>query len=121
MDNYEKLVFSPYHTLPVRDSENPNLFLAGNVNLKLGGLNMKSRDKTRYERFRHINRKKRIIKDQHNYWSYKHEGMLSKGKIHCSCWMCRSKSYDEPSMSDKRKMEKMNSSYDDWFFDGPEI
>lgn len=31
--------------------------------------------------------------------------MLSKGKIHCSCPMCRHKSYDEKSMSDKRKDE----------------
>jgi len=38
VDTYEKLVVSPYHTLPVRDFEIPNLSFAGNVNLKLGGL-----------------------------------------------------------------------------------
>ena len=25
-----------------------------------------------------------------------------KGKIHCSCWMCRRKSYDDPKIRDKR-------------------
>ena len=25
-----------------------------------------------------------------------------KGKIHCSCWMCRRKSYDDPQIRDKR-------------------
>ncbi len=30
-------------------------------------------------------------------------GYLSKGKIHCSCWLCRKKSYDEKSHSDKMK------------------
>ena len=29
-------------------------------------------------------------------------GRLSKGKIHCSCWMCRSKLYDSPSHADAR-------------------
>lgn len=76
---------------------------------------MKSRAKTRYERFRHINRKKRIIKEQNNYWHYKHEGMLSKGKIHCSCWMCRQKSYDSLKISDIRKIDKMNADLDDFF------
>lgn len=50
-----------------------------------------------------INRKKEIIKKQNYYWFYSHEGMLSKGKIHCSCPMCRCKSYDEAQMTDKRK------------------
>lgn len=30
-------------------------------------------------------------------------GKLSKGKIHCSCWMCRHKSRDEHRASDLRK------------------
>lgn len=45
----------------------------------------------RAARRNHINRKKRIIKDQHNYWNYKFEGELDKGKIHCSCWLCSGK------------------------------
>ncbi len=33
-------------------------------------------------------------------------GRLSKGKIHCSCWMCRRKSYDDWSHSDTKKRMK---------------
>jgi hypothetical protein len=40
-------------------------------------------------------------------WSRGQPGRLSKGKIHCSCWMCRTKSYDNPSHSDRRKEEAM--------------
>ncbi len=45
----------------------------------------------RIQRKKHINRKKRIIKEKNDYWAYKYEGELSKGKIHCSCGMCRAK------------------------------
>ena len=34
-------------------------------------------------------------------------GRLSKGKIHCSCWMCRCKSRDKRSASDNRKQVSM--------------
>lgn len=37
-----------------------------------------------------------------------HIGELSKGKIHCSCPMCRVKSYDELSHRDKLMMERSN-------------
>lgn len=33
-------------------------------------------------------------------------GPLAKGKIHGSCPMCRSKSYDDPAVRDKRAAEK---------------
>lgn len=36
-------------------------------------------------------------------WSHDEVGRLSKGKIHCSCPMCRMKSYDDMKISDKRK------------------
>ena len=36
-------------------------------------------------------RKARIIKEQHDYWNYKSLNQLVKGKIHCSCPMCSSK------------------------------
>jgi hypothetical protein len=36
-------------------------------------------------------------------WSRGKYGRLSKGKIHCSCWMCRTKSYDTISNADKKK------------------
>lgn len=57
----------------------------------------------RHNRQRVINRKKRIIKEQNNYWHVPFDGMLSKGKIHCSCWMCRHKSYDRPKIQDLRR------------------
>jgi hypothetical protein len=45
----------------------------------------------RIQRQKHINRKKRIIHNLNDYWYYKYEGELSKGKIHCGCGMCRNK------------------------------
>lgn len=66
----------------------------------------------RKQRIRHINRKKGIIKrvsgySEYKIWYYKHEGMLNKGKIHCSCPLCR---FNHPSHSDLKKMDKMNYS-----------
>lgn len=61
-----------------------------------------SRAYYRDQRRRHIDRKKRIIKLQNGYWYYEHEGILSKGKIHCSCWMCRRKFYDSAKVQDYR-------------------
>lgn len=55
----------------------------------------RSRDYYRKQRARVIRRKQNIIHSQNDYWHVEHAGMLSKGKIHCSCPMCRHKSYDE--------------------------
>lgn len=68
----------------------------------------RSRAWTRYQRRRAIGRKAGILRrnygrDEVKYWTKGEPGRLSKGKIHCSCWMCRRKSYDEPSMADRRK------------------
>ena len=71
----------------------------------------------RYQRMAHINRKKRIIHSQHDYWWVDHDGMLSKGKIHCSCPLCRHKSYDYPKIQDIRNNEKLNESLEDYFFE----
>ena len=57
----------------------------------------------RQQRTAHISRKKRIIRDQGGYWHYKFAGDLDKGKIHCSCPMCRRKSYDRAQICDQRK------------------
>ena len=57
----------------------------------------------RFRRYVSISKRKRIIKDEGNYWYYKFEGSLSKGKIHCSCPMCSIKSNKEALISDKRK------------------
>jgi hypothetical protein len=37
-------------------------------------------------------------------WARGNPGRLAKGKIHCSCWMCRSKSYDGLSQADKKRL-----------------
>lgn len=60
----------------------------------------RTRDYYRHQRKRVINRKRKIIHSQDDYWYVPHDGMLSKGKIHCSCPMCRRKSYDEAKMQD---------------------
>ena len=39
-------------------------------------------------RAKHIKRKKRLSS---YYWHVEHDGMLSKGKIHCSCPCCSQK------------------------------
>ena len=36
-------------------------------------------------------RKLRIVREQNDYWFYPHFGQYRKGKIHCSCPMCASK------------------------------
>lgn len=38
-------------------------------------------------------------------WTRDQTGRLAKGKIHCSCWMCRCKSYDCLSNRDMQKHE----------------
>ena len=76
----------------------------------------------RAARRNHINRKKRIIKDQHNYWNYKFEGELDKGKIHCSCWIyCNWYRFEHNSkyrykFSDYRKIFKMEQQKKDFDF-----
>lgn len=60
----------------------------------------------RAQRRRVIDRKKRIIHEQNDYWVYRHEGVLSKSKIHCSCPLCRHKSYDYATANDIRKSER---------------
>lgn len=35
-------------------------------------------------------------------WAHGATGRFAKGKIHCFCWMCRRKSYDDPQLRDKR-------------------
>jgi len=66
----------------------------------------------RYQRERCIERKLDILKKLHGTADsnkmYPLRGALSKGKIHCSCWICSkgSKSYTENSISDKRKFLK---------------
>ncbi|WP_226001842.1 hypothetical protein [Paenibacillus sp. BJ-4] len=53
--------------------------------------NQKNRNQAylRHHRKRVIQRKKRL--SAHRGWVVKFDGVFSKGKIHCSCWMCSRK------------------------------
>ena len=67
----------------------------------------RSRSYYRKQRMRAIHRKEKILRQlggEENAFAWEHGavGRLSKGKIHCSCWMCRRKSYDDPKIRDKR-------------------
>ena len=69
----------------------------------------KNRAHRRFQRSRIIKKKvcmlKKIGGDGNVFaWSRGNTGRLSKSKIHCSCWMCRNKSYDSISPTDKRKL-----------------
>ena len=54
----------------------------------------RSRDYHRMQRSRVILRKKRICRERYRFgdW-YKFDGQYSKGKIHCSCVMCRARDH----------------------------
>lgn len=56
----------------------------------------RSRAYTRKMRAKHIKRKKKIVRNWRwwgNHPYYPHDGMYSKGKIHCSCPLCKDKAY----------------------------
>ena len=68
-----------------------------------------NRDRSYYrkQRKRAIHRRQKILRqlggeENVRAWARGATGRFSKGKIHCSCWMCRRKSYDEPRIRDKR-------------------
>lgn len=48
------------------------------------------------------------------YWSIKYNGMLAKGKIHCSCKRC---SFHGTTMQDKRIFLSMEDKLNDYYFD----
>jgi hypothetical protein len=70
----------------------------------------KNRAYRRSQRLRVIKRKIRLLRkyggDKYVLaWSGGGKtGRFAKGKIHCSCWMCRTKSYDNLSHADSKKM-----------------
>lgn len=74
----------------------------------------KTRDVYRYERNRAIRRKKQIIKKLNNYFHYKYEGQLSKGKIHCSCPVCKYRWQYTPSHSDSKKILSLEQKEKEW-------
>ena len=72
----------------------------------------------RYQRKRHIQRKIHILKLWGSWyveaWTRNQPGRLAKGKIHCSCRMCRTKSYDGWSQSDKRDILSGKQQISEW-------
>ena len=70
----------------------------------------RTRDYYRKQRRRAIERKTGILRKIGGEplvyaWSHDETGRFSKGKIHCSCPMCRMKSYDDLKIRDKRRQE----------------
>ena len=68
----------------------------------------RNRNYYRQQRKRVIKRKVDILRKiggeyYVNAWSGGVRGRFAKGKIHCSCRMCRCKSCDELTVRDKRK------------------
>lgn len=66
-----------------------------------------------------IRRKMEILKklggtDLVYAWTRGVYGRLAKGKIHCSCPMCRRKSYDERSHRDKKAQLRAKQQIDEW-------
>ena len=72
----------------------------------------------RHKRAAVIRRKKNIVRDIWlGGWNYTYDGCLSKGKIHCSCPMCRRKSYDLARQDDIRSADNMmDDLHDEGFF-----
>ena len=76
---------------------------------KATALRKKNRAYRRSQRNRIINRKACILRKMggEKYvlaWSRGEAGRFAKGKIHCSCGMCRTKSYDMLSHADRKKL-----------------
>lgn len=55
----------------------------------------RTRAYTRKMRAKQIKRKKKIVSHWHWFEEgyYPHDGMYSKGKIHCSCPLCKAKAF----------------------------
>jgi len=79
----------------------------------------KTREERRLQRKRVIKRKIHILKQYGgeryvSAWSGGGKtGRFAKGKIHCSCGMCRTKSYDSPSHTDRKKLLSAQQQVDD--------
>jgi len=53
---------------------------------------LRTRAWRRHKNYIKAKRKADIVHDQNDYWHYKYFGQYIKGKINCSCPMCRKKS-----------------------------
>ena len=82
-----------------------------------------NRPRNYYRRMRakHIKRKKNIVSHYaafrvlDGFTYYKHDGMFSKGKIHCSCPLCKSKAYYGKHTLTLQEMRNFHSVEDEWF------
>ena len=81
-----------------------------------------NRDRAYYrlQRNRHINRKLRILKqyggdEAIEAWTGWEVGRLSKSKIHCSCWMCRYKTYDKISPRDAKHKQHFQHQLEEFY------
>lgn len=81
------------------------------------------RDYHRKMRAKHIKRKKEIVSHYaafrvlDGFTYYKHDGMFSKGKIHCSCPLCKAKAYygkHVPTMQEKRNYVSEKDMWDEY-------
>ena len=80
----------------------------------------------RFQRRRAIHHRFMILRDYWKLndaddWTPERYGHLSKGKAHCSCWMCRRKSYDDPRIMDKRRAISQNQSQMDYETEAEEV
>lgn len=76
--------------------------------------NPRGRSYSRRERARNIRRKSKILRNTTGDVSVKHKGMLSKGKVHCSCALCRTKSSDSPHISRLREDARMKAMLEEY-------
>lgn len=73
------------------------------------------RDRAYYRKMRakHIKRKKRIAEYYYGFgWVYPFDGMYSKGKVHCSCRMCRSRDYNGKHIKTRQEIKSEDDAID---------
>lgn len=92
-------------------------YTVGMANIESGVVFVKrSRAYCRKQMLKHINRKVYIFtKIWRNEKLYVPAHYYSKNKVHCSCPMCRRKSYDYPKLSDLRKKVGMDYQLKEFF------
>ena len=113
------MVVQASHT---RKVSGPNPLTATKPILSLWRFTMaRSRAYNRKMRAKHIKRKKNIVSHYaafrvlDGYTYYKHDGMFSKGKVHCSCPLCKSKAYYGKHVLTLQELRNLDRSEDDWF------
>lgn len=70
----------------------------------------------RYVRNKQIARKKNICVHNYGFDYYEHDGQYSKGKIHCSCGICKfGKKFGLPTLRDVRERALERSHLEDYY------